>query len=74
LEEIFNLETYKNAIANEDRTKKRTETSKELIRKANLGKKLSQETIAKMTLNSKKAKPVLVTNIETKEVIEFSSA
>nr|YP_010121889.1 GIY-YIG endonuclease [Monilinia fructicola]QRF72265.1 GIY-YIG endonuclease [Monilinia fructicola] len=74
LEEILKLETYKNAITNEDRTKKRTETSKELIRKANLGKTLSPETIAKITLNSKNAKPVLVTNIETKEIIEFSSA
>lgn len=52
MEEIFNLETYKNAIANGGRTKKRTETSKELIRKANL--------------NSKNAKSELVTNIVTK--------
>jgi NUMOD1 domain len=74
LEEILSNETYKKTIANEDRTKKHSEISKELIRKANLGKKLSQETITKITLNSNNAKPVLVTNNETKETIEFSSA
>jgi len=53
---------------------KHTEESKELISKANLAKKLSSDTIEKITLNSKNAKPVIITNIETKESSEFLSA
>jgi len=54
--------------------KKHTEASKELIRKANIGKKLSQETIEKISLNSKNAKGVLITNNDTGETLEFLSA
>ena len=73
LENILNDETYKKTITIGDESKKHTEVSKELIRKANLGKKLSLETIQKITLNSSNAKPVLVTNNETKETSEFFS-
>ena len=72
LEDILNDETYKKTIG--DESKKHSEASKELIRKANLGKQLSLETIQKITLNSKNAKPVIVTNNETKETSEFFSA
>lgn len=76
-EEIINCEAYKEAIAESDdltKTKSRhTQASKELIRKANLGKKLSLETKLKLASNSKNAKPVLVINNETKETMEFSS-
>lgn len=54
-------------------SKKHSADSKELIRKANLGKKLTLETIEKISLNSRNAKPVIVTNNETKETSEFSS-
>jgi hypothetical protein len=47
---------------------KNTEGSKELIRKDNTAKKLSLDVIEKIKLNSKKAKLVLVTSIETKEI------
>lgn len=73
----MNSEIYKEAVGLKDSTVlkiKHTEASKELIRKANLGKKLSQETIEKITLNSKKAKGVLITNNDTCETIEFPSA
>jgi hypothetical protein len=40
LEEILNDEVYKKTIAIGDESKKHSEASKELIRKANLGKKL----------------------------------
>ena len=43
LEEILTLERYKNAIVNEDRTKKHSEISKELICKANLGKNFTKK-------------------------------
>jgi hypothetical protein len=42
-EEILTLERYKNAIVNEDRTKKHSEISKELICKANLGKNFTKK-------------------------------
>jgi hypothetical protein len=74
-DEIFSLESYKEAISVKDiRLKaKHSETSKELIRKANLDKTLSEETKQKISLNSKNAKPVLLTNNETKERLEFPS-
>lgn len=76
----MNSEIYKEAVGLKDSTVlkiKHTEASKELIRKANLSlahKKLSQETIEKITLNSKKAKGVLITNNDTCETLEFPSA
>ena len=45
----------------------------ELIRNANLGKKLSPEMKEKLALNSKNAKQVLVVNNETLETYEFTS-
>ena len=72
-DEIFSLESYKEAISVKDLIlkAKHSETSKELIRKANLDKTLSEETKQKISLNSKNAKPVLLTNNETKETLEF---
>ena len=72
-DEIFSLESYKEAINVKDQPK-HSEASKELIRKANVGKTLSEKTKQKISLNSKNAKPVLVTNNETKETLEFLSA
>jgi hypothetical protein len=71
LDNILNSELYKKSISDEPR--KKSETYKELIRIANLNKKLSLETIKKISLNSRNAKPVLVTNNETKETLEFPS-
>lgn len=45
----------------------------EAIRKANLGKKVSVEVKQKISLNSKVAKAVLLTNNDTKEILEFTS-
>ena len=73
LEEILNDEIYKKNVATSGESKKHSADSKELIRKANLGKKLTLETIEKISLNSRNAKPVIVTNNETKETSEFSS-
>ena len=75
-DEIFSLESYKEAINVKDLIlkPKHSEASKELIRKANIDKTLSEETKQKISLNSKNAKPVLVTNNETKETLEFLSA
>ena len=47
--------------------------SKELIRKANLGRNLSLDTKQKISINSANSKPVIATNNETEEVVEFSS-
>lgn len=74
LEEILADEKYKKTITDGNKSKKHSEASKERISKANLGKKLTLETIQKITLNSPNAKPVLVTNNETKETTEFYSA
>jgi hypothetical protein len=41
---------------------------------ANIGKKLSQDTIQKLSLNSKNAKAVLITNSDTGDTLEFPSA
>lgn len=74
---ILNSEVYKEAVGLMNGTIlkiKHTEASKELIRKANLGKKLSQNTIQKLSLNSKNAKAVLITNSDTGDTLEFSSA
>lgn len=71
LESILNKEEYKKT---KDGSKKHSEESKDLIRKANLDKKLSLGIIEKITLNSKNAKPVIITSIETKESSEFHSA
>ena len=76
-EEIMNSEVYKEAvdIIKGIRLKtKHTESSKELIRKANKGKKYSQDIIKKLSLNSKNAKVVLITNNDTLETMEFPSA
>ncbi len=76
-EEIFNSEVYKEAVGIKEGTilkVKHTEASKELIRRANIGKKLSQNTIQKLSFNSKNAKAVLITNNDTSEIIEFPSA
>ena len=72
-DEILNIEESK-AISISGSKAKHSEASKELIRKANTGKKLSLETREKISLNSKNAKPVLVTNNETKITLEFPSA
>ena len=74
-DEIFSLESYKEVISVKDLTlkPKHSEASKELIRKANIDKTLSEETKQKISLNSKNAKSVLVTNNETKETLEFPS-
>jgi len=75
-DEIFSLESYIEAISVKDLIlkPKHSEASKELIRKANIDKTLTEETKQKISLNSKNAKPVLVTNNETKEMLEFPSA
>jgi DNA-binding protein Fis len=76
LEEIIESEAYKERVTkgNTSKTKLRhSEASKELIRQANLGKKLSLELKQKLSLNSKNAKSVLVTNNETMEILEFPS-
>jgi hypothetical protein len=76
-EEILNSEVYKEAVGVKDGTilkVKHTEASKELIRRANIGKKLSQDTIQKLSFNSKNAKTVLITNNDTSETLEFPSA
>jgi hypothetical protein len=65
-DEILNIEESKVVTIIESKAK-HTESSKELIRKANIGKTLSLET-------RQNAKPVLVTNNETKETLEFPSA
>jgi len=70
LEEIIESEAYKEAVTkgNISKTKLRhSEASKELIRQSNIGKKLSSELKQKLSLNSKNAKSVLVTNNETME-------
>jgi len=72
-DEILNIEESKVVTIIESKAK-HTESSKELIRKANIGKTLSLETRQKISLSSKNAKPVLVTNNETKETLEFPSA
>lgn len=54
-EEILNSEVYKEAVGLKDGTilkLKHTEASKELIRRANIGKKLSQDIIPKLSLCS----------------------
>lgn len=75
LEEILKSEAYKRCT--KDYTSKtnirHSETSKELIRQANLGKKLSLDLKLKLSLNSKNAKSVLVTNNETMKISEFPS-
>jgi hypothetical protein len=68
-EEILNSESYKVAISENKLKNKHSEESKDLIRKANLGKKLSLEIKQKISLNSGKAKPVLVINNNTKETL-----
>lgn len=76
LDEITKSEAYKEAIYKLDNPGKKythSESAKELIRKANLGKKLSVEVKQKLSLNSKNAKAVILTNNETKEVLEFTS-
>nr|ATI20437.1 GIY-YIG endonuclease [Juglanconis juglandina] len=77
LDEITKSEAYKEAIYKLDNPegKKYThsESAKEGIRKANLGKKLSVEVKQKLSLNSKTAKAVLLINNETKEILEFTS-
>jgi hypothetical protein len=72
-DEIFNMEDSKEINIRRS-SAKHTEASKELIRKANTGKTLSLETKQKLSLNSKNAKPVLVTNSETNITLEFASA
>lgn len=76
-DEIFNSEAYKEAVGIMEGTilkVKHTESSKELIRRANTGKKLSQDTIQKLSFNSKNAKALLITNNDTLEILEFPSA
>lgn len=77
LDEITNSEAYKDAIYKLENPegKKYTHSvaAKEKIRKANTGKKLSVELKEKISLNSKTAKAVLVTNNETREVVEYTS-
>lgn len=77
LDEITNSQAYKEATYKLDNpeSKKYThsESAKEGIRKANLGKKISAEVKQKLSLNSKVAKAVLLTNNETKEILEFTS-
>ena len=74
LEDILKSESYLSAIAkgNGGYTK-HTEISRELMRKAHLGNKLSPEMKEKLSLNSKNAKQVLVVNNETLETYEFAS-
>jgi hypothetical protein len=74
-EEIKNSEAYKR-VTKDDTSKtnsRHSEASKELIRQANLGKKLSLELKQKLSLNSKNAKIVLITNNETMKTLEFPS-
>jgi hypothetical protein len=52
---------------------KHSEASKELIRKANLGRSHSLETKQNLSVNSSNTKAVLVINNETQETIEFPS-
>ena len=74
LKDILKSESYLSAIAkgNGGYTK-HTEISRELMRKAHLGNKLSPEMKEKLSLNSKNAKQVLVVNNETLETYEFAS-
>lgn len=71
LENIFTDGKFKLLFS--EKEGKHTEKSKELIRKANLGKILSQEIKNKISLNSKNAKPVLLINNQTKENLRFPS-
>lgn len=76
LQEIISSEAYIAAVNKENSGKgeaKHTDKSKELLRKANLGKKLSAEAKQKLTLNTGKAKAIVTQNIETKEMFEFTS-
>jgi hypothetical protein len=71
--EIVNSEACIEAKNAEKSGFKHSEASKELIRKANLGRSHSLETIQKLSSNSPNSKAVIVTNNETLETIEFPS-
>lgn len=77
LDDITNSEAYKEAIYkldNEGKKYTHSESAKESIRTANLGKKLSEEMKSKLLAGKKaKSKVVLLTNNETKEIFEFTS-
>jgi len=71
--EIINSKAYIEAINVIESGFKHSEMSKELIRKANLGRSHSLETIQKLSANSTNSKAVLISNNETKETLEFPS-
>ena len=71
--EIINSKAYIEAKNAGESGFKHSEASKELIRKANLGRSHSLETIQKLSANSANSKAVLVINNETLETIEFPS-
>ena len=71
--EIINSKAYIEAKNTQESGSKHSETSKELIRKANLGRSPSLETIQKLSANSTNSKAVLIINNETQETVEFPS-
>lgn len=71
--EIIDSKAYIEAKNTEESGFKHSEASKELIRKANLGRSHSLETIQKMSANSANSKAVLVINNESQETLEFPS-
>lgn len=72
-DEIINSELYKKALNVQLSNYKHLEESRERIRLANIGRKLSDITKQKLSTNSSNAKPVLVTNNDTKYTLEFPS-
>lgn len=71
--DIINSKAYINAQNVIESGFRHSEESKELIRKANLGRTHSFETIQKLSANSANSKAVVVSNNETQETIEFPS-
>lgn len=69
---IINSEPYQKAL-NEGSKAKHTEASKEVIRKVNLGKKLSPELKEKLSLNSQLSKSIIAINETTGEIFKFKS-
>jgi len=75
--DIISSTAYGEALYSRESGIKHSEISKELIRKANLGRKHSTETLQKLSDNSTNSKAVLVTNnlnMETQEFPSISSA
>lgn len=67
--DIFSCTAYAEALYSREYSINHSEASKELLRKANLGRKHSTETLQKLSTNSTNSKAVLVINnlnMETK--------